>query len=325
MDHIGIIKQAWRVTWRYKILWLFGLFAGGASGGGGSAGGNENLPWSGGTTTGRGMPGEELRHVTSWLQHNFATVLAVFFFLMAVGVVFFVLSIAAKGGLIHLVNEAEEGRPVRGLDGWTAGLRAWFRVFGIGFVLYVPYVILVVLILVAALAPVLRAVITGSEPGAEAFVGLCGGLAFGGMLLIVLGVLVGLLEALAVRHGVLDGSGVFASIGAAWSDVRVQFKDVIVVWLLLIGITMAFGIGVVLIAAMFALGIGAAVLAQSFVAAGLIGVVLVLVLLLPSAIFNTFTSAIWTVFFRRVTGRERAIADTPPSAPILSEQPYGNV
>jgi hypothetical protein len=39
-----IIKRAWKITWRYRALWVLGLFAGvtGSSGGGGG-GGNYNF------------------------------------------------------------------------------------------------------------------------------------------------------------------------------------------------------------------------------------------------------------------------------------------
>jgi hypothetical protein len=34
MDHIGVVKDAWHITWRHKVLWIFGLFASFATGGG---------------------------------------------------------------------------------------------------------------------------------------------------------------------------------------------------------------------------------------------------------------------------------------------------
>ncbi len=33
MDYGGILNRAWQITWRYKILWLFGFFLGSGSGG----------------------------------------------------------------------------------------------------------------------------------------------------------------------------------------------------------------------------------------------------------------------------------------------------
>ena len=33
MDYAAVIRDAWRLTWRNRFLWILGLFAGGAVGG----------------------------------------------------------------------------------------------------------------------------------------------------------------------------------------------------------------------------------------------------------------------------------------------------
>ena len=38
MHYIDLIKRAWQITWRYKVLWIFGILLALASGGGGPAG-----------------------------------------------------------------------------------------------------------------------------------------------------------------------------------------------------------------------------------------------------------------------------------------------
>jgi hypothetical protein len=319
VDHIGILRRAWKVTWRYRILWLFGLFAGGTGGGSGGGGGsnwstNMDQDW---------LPMREIERIGWWLQDNVALILAVAAFFAVLGIGLFILSVAAKGGLIFLVNEAEEERPVSGMDGWAAGFRNWFKMFGIGFVLFVPYTVLLVSVLVASLAPILSPFISGGQPGAEAFLGMCGGLALGGLVLLLVGILIGLLDTLAVRHAVLDRSGVFASIGAAWNDVRTRFKDVFVMWLLMIAVGLAFGVVVGVAAAVFVFGIAAAIFAREFTVAIVVAVALFVFMLLPTAIYGAFTSAAWTIFFRRLTGRE--VVEVSPSpgytAPLPPEAP----
>jgi len=52
MDYGEVLQKAWKIIWKHKILWLFGLLAscgrggGGGSGGGGSSGnyGNASIP-----------------------------------------------------------------------------------------------------------------------------------------------------------------------------------------------------------------------------------------------------------------------------------------
>ncbi len=320
MDHIGILKRAWAVTWRYRILWLFGLFAGGA----GSTGGIDY-------SFGRGEVDDamvrQFQEFVFWVQDNLGLVVAVAASLAFVGLALFVISIAAKGGLVHLVNEAEEGRAVRGLDGWSSGFGAWFRVFGIGFVLFAPIVLLSALLFVAILAPLFGPIIGGGVPGPEAFVGLCGGLLFGGALLLVAGIVAGVLDTLGVRHAILSGTGVFRSIGAAWADLRTRFKDVAVMWLLMFAIGIAYGIVVGMVTAVFGVAVMIAALGDSIWGAVVAALILMLALLLPAAIYSAFSSAVWTVFYRRLTGREIVeetspfgsgagpVAPAPPGAP----------
>jgi hypothetical protein len=89
------------------------------------------------------------------------------------------------------------------MDGWAAGFRAWFRVFGIAIVLWLPFLLLVGIVLVAIFAPVFVPLIAEGEPGVESFVGMCCGFLIGGLVLLLLGILLGLLDTLAVRHAVL--------------------------------------------------------------------------------------------------------------------------
>ena len=34
-----ILTRAWQITWKYKVLWIFGILAGCTNGGGGGGGG----------------------------------------------------------------------------------------------------------------------------------------------------------------------------------------------------------------------------------------------------------------------------------------------
>jgi len=300
VDHIGILKRAWNITWRYRILWLFGLLAGGAGSWGGGGGGN--YPAGGGEISPSLQ--RDMERMVSWAQENLPLILSATAFLLFIGFALFMISIAAKGGLIHLVNEAAEERPVRGMEGWAAGFSAWLRVFAISFVLFAPIVAVSIVLLIAVLAPVIGPAIGGGTPRVEAMFGLCGGLAFGGLLLVIVSIVAGVLDTLGARHAVLAGTGVFRSIGEAWTDLRTRFKDVAVMWLLMLAVGIAYGVVVGMVATVFGFGIAMAALGQAWVIAGVISFVLFVVLLLPTAVFSAFSSAAWTIFYRRLSGRE---------------------
>jgi len=313
VDHIGVLKRAWAVTWRYRILWLFGLFAGGAI----SIGGG-NYPFGTGDFDDATL--RQFEQYRYWVEDNLVLVFAAAADFAFVGLALFVISIAAKGGLVHLVNEAEEGREVRGMDGWSAGFQVWLRVFGIGFLLFAPVALISVVLLVAAFAPLIGSLVSGRDPGPEALFGMCGGVLFGGLLLLVAGIVAGLLDLLAVRHAIISGHGVFRAIGEAWTDLRTRFKDVIVMWLLVVAVDIAYGIAVSMVAAVFGAAIVFAIMGGSLVAAVGAGLVLTLILMLPTAIYSTFISSAWTIFYRRLTGREVVHVSAPPAPPAAGAQ-----
>ena len=133
MDHFDIVKRAWRITWKYRVLWVLGLFVG-AGGGGGGGGGGRGYP--GNLNNGRNL-GTGGAAATQWfqslgqrLQANLPfIVLAVAGITMLV-VALWILSIAARAGLAYLVNEAAEDRPVRARAGSFAAADLEQRIVG---------------------------------------------------------------------------------------------------------------------------------------------------------------------------------------------------
>ena len=65
MDYGDIIKRSWRITWRYKALWVLGIFAGvsgcqaggGSGGNSGGSGGNSFQQFGDGFSTASGSSG----------------------------------------------------------------------------------------------------------------------------------------------------------------------------------------------------------------------------------------------------------------------------
>lgn len=330
MDHFEIVKRAWRITWRYRILWVFGLFAAAAGGGGGGLRGT-----FGNNFTSRGGTGAVPDAVRSWVVANLPFIILAAAALFLIGIAFWMVSIAARGGLVYLVNEAAEERPVRARPGWAVGFHFWGRTFLISLLLALP---IIAIAMVAGIF-VAIAVVGASAGGAAAvsgflFLGICGVVAAALVILIPLSILIGILDQIGLRHGVLDDMPAVDAIKAAWWDVRHRFSDVAVMWVLLFAIALGYGVVIAIVAV--ALFVPALALAafHAWAAAALLFLVAVVVLLLPSAIFNTLYSSAWTLFFRRLTGREAAqtlpvhaapAGYTPPPPPGASAAPESPV
>ncbi len=307
MDFGGILKKAWKVTWRYKILWLFGLLAGGAGGGG--QGGSYN-PGGSSRFGPQTMP-PEVERFGDWIVDNLGLIIAVGGLLLLIGIAFWVISVAAKGGLIRLVEDAEEGREVRAANGWSTGFRLWGRLFLLGFVLYLPFMLVLALVLAAVFVPIVM-MAESPEGAGTAFVTMCGGVVVGGLVLLVLGAVVGLLDQIASRHAVLADRPAMESIGFAFGEIKSRFKDVAVMWVVMFGVGIAFGVGVGIIAAVFGVPMALSLMAGAIPPAIALGLLAWLAIALPSAVFSAFSSAAWTIFYRRLTGREAGFVYAVP-------------
>lgn len=317
MDYGDIIKRAWNITWRYRILWVFGLFAGTGAGSGGTGG--SNYSGSASDFSGGGLPGElqDFEYMAQdWIADNLVFIAAMIAVLVLIGIALFILSVAARGGLIHLVNRAEEGGTVAAGPGWSAGFSFWWPLFIVRLVLYLPLVVLVIALALATLVPVAVGSASGSDTAlVGGALGTCGVLAFGGLLVVALGFVVGLLSELAERYIVLEAAPAIGSIGLAWSDLKSNFKHLLLIWLIQLAVSLAFGLVVGVIAVVIGLAAVFAAIGLGPVAAVFVVLVLIAAIALPSAIFSTFVSSIWTVFWRRMTGRDSVAAASAPAPP----------
>lgn len=337
MKYGDIIKRAWTITWRYKALWVLGIFAGvsGCQGGGGSGGGGGN--------TGFDQPGGAGPDFLSQDFQRFIGIAIVLgIALVAIGLIWFILSLAAEAGLVYAVNEIERRKEPRLGDAWRVGWHNWGRVFGIRFLLGIPTLLLVLVFIGVFLATIIPVAQSGNfEPGPEAFggviVSICGAFICGLPLLVLVIVVADLLALTGIRYAVLGDRGVFDSIGSAWKAMRARLKDHALTYI--IG-------GALNAAASFVIAIpivilGVALLVPTVMAAegnepgtAFVGAVAVFVLItvalsmLFNGIWGTFSSAYWTLFFRSVTGMDVAdLSQLPvrpaPTAPAGYGGAYG--
>jgi len=335
MGYGDIIKRAWRITWRYRALWVLGLFAGvaGSSSGGGSGGNNR----SSGSGSDFGAFSRAMRpeRWAEQLGRVLPVLIAGALILFALCIVLWILHVAARGGLVHAVNEIEEGRPFTLGAAWSAGFGRFWRLLGLSIVLGLPLAVVGLGLGLAVAVPILLPLMRGEAPGPESFVPLCGAFAIGVPLLLVGGVILGIMQELGLRSIMLDDMGVFDAASAGWRSFRTRIKDTLIMWFvnfglnLLAGIVIAIPIVVIILAAIVPVGFSAyggafgPVIAISVVAVFIV----TLVLMVYTAIWGTFTSALWTVFFRRLTGRELlaempaayAAVPEPPAAPAAPE------
>ena len=324
-----IIKRSWKITWRYKALWVLGLFAGvtgGSAGGGGNYNFGSGSGRSGADRYTNGMP--DLRELGSTLASSVLLIASVLIALLLISLVFAFLQVAARGGLVHAVNSAEEGVPFTLGAAWNEGFARFWSLLGLSLLLGLPVLVLSLAIGLAVVLPIMIPLLQGNSLSPGSFVPACGSLAIGVPLLIVLSVVLGIMHELALRHVMLGGMGAVQAAGEAWRGFRARIKDTLLMWLVNLGLNIVSGIvlAVPLVVVAVVLVVPAVLVGRagswgSLAALVGVGVVIIVVIsMVYTAIWGTFTSALWTIFYRRFTGRE-ALPEPVPAAPAAPAAP----
>jgi hypothetical protein len=299
MDYMGILKRAWRVTWRHKALWLFGFLLA-PFGGGGGTGGGKGVQYTFGS--GERMPtGVDLALVV--------LIAIVALFLVLVGIV---LRYVSVGALVGMVPEAEDTGKTSVRSGWRIGGPRFLRLLGIDLLLGVPMAIVAIVAIGLGLAPLLL-LFAKSDALTILAVALTVALILGVIgLLAVLGIAISVVSTMAHRQCVLECKGVMDSIRSGYALVRHNLRHVGLVWLMMLVIGLVCAAVVLPVGALF-LGLAAApatalyAATKSVAASMLIGFLLAIpglaILSFLGGIYEAFQSAAWTITYRELPAR----------------------
>ena len=344
MNHTQTLKRAWNILWSYRALWIFGLIL--AITTTSASSNNINFTFSGDDFEKRQWltpPAEltrELNRLGESLEALFTPEKSTTLFWIIAGLVGFGLLVFALSRIANYVRKVALMRMVDQLEAtgekltWKQGLRlgwsrsAW-RLFLIDLAIYLPFMLAIILLFGLAILPVLSSAFNGQEPGWASVLATLG-LFFSMMFLAMLvGLALSLVMALIQRACVLGKLGVTASIRQGAHLVRQRFTDVFLMWLLLVGVSIAFFL-VILPFAMVLLGVaavlgggagwliytllhtGAGELVPIFwaVVAGVsvFGILITIVLGLLGGLREVFLSTAWTLTYRELD----AIAEISP-------------
>lgn len=311
MDYGKIFKRSIKITWKNKFLWIFGLL--------GSQGGGCNIP-SGGGPSGDGADFEGFEQLglgsfgDFWAQYGQLIGLIVFG-LILLGLVFFILSIIFRGGLIHSVNQLNEDLPTGFGDGWRAGVRHFWRLLGLTMLFFLIIMALMIPFIVIAIA----AAVSGEGAPAVLILTL---IPLVLLLMLVIFASTIVLE-LSQRELIIADQRIVASLKAGWRLFTRNIGRSIVLWLIPLGSAIAFFTG--LIFALLILAIPFVILGiAAGLAAGIIGGLLLLVplLFLAAGFFGAYTSAIWTTGYRELKNLAAKSMELPqPPAPEAGPGP----
>src|SRR6266536_1997698 len=147
-----VLSRAWQITWKYKVLWIFGLLASCAGGGGNSRGSyqqrnnfsNNNLFTPEMTRQMRVF----FERFSAWIMQHQWVIYAFIIFVWLLIILQLFLATMGSTGLTRGAYHADSGveRLYFG-ELWRESLHYFWRVTGLGFLIWVPFFALLFILL----------------------------------------------------------------------------------------------------------------------------------------------------------------------------------
>jgi len=318
MEYGEVLSRSWKIVWKHKVLWVFGILAGCVGGnGGGSSGGGGNTGYE---VSGGDLPPEMQRFANN-LGQTISNIPWWVFLLIGLGILALAalcifLGFTGRIGLVRGSRMADEGAQRLGLgELFSASLPYFWRMFGLNLlvglaiglallIIMVPFVLLALGTLGVALLCLLPL--------------LC-------VIFILVWAVAVVLE-LANVALVSDDLGIMAALGRGWETARANLGPVLVMALVLgIGgwlVGLIFALPVILVVLPAGLGVifgelagSRGVLATGLVTAGVCLAVYVPVLILAQGILTAYVQSAWTLTYRRLRGQH------PVAGPEVAPNP----
>jgi hypothetical protein len=311
VQYEAVIREAWRITWRFRSLWVLGLFAGSAG---------PSCSWTnrtGDTGTGRVIPNDDAERITeaitSWVTANLGLITAIAIAFAVIALVAVVVSLIAQGGLTRAGIEATQGgTPTLGAA-WGAGLRFFWRYVGLALL---TIGLVIAFAICAAIAGGILLLLGGAGDNAPTRIGVAVVL---GIPLAIVGIIVvfaGLSTiTFAQRAIAIEDVGPVAALGVGWRRFREHVGTCAVLWLLNLALGIAAGIAIVIMLVIVAIplvaigallwysgGFGGALVTWAVIA----GVAFIILAAIVGAAAGTFFWHYWTIAYLRLVPPPRA-------------------
>ena len=299
-----VLTRAWKIIWKHKVLWIFGILAscgrGGSSGGGNSGGGNNdfspNLP-------------PQLTQWTQWIENNLTQFIVIMVTLLCIiWIVVAFLSTIGKIGLIRGTAQVEGGAESLIFGQlFSESMPYFWRMFGLSLILALPLLVFVVLLTIGTLAFIIPASMAGNSGSAMGVLAIVPIMIGCVCLLIPVMFVVGMIFRQSERAIVLEELGVMPAISRGWEIFRANLGPIILMTIILavigfvVGLAIAIPIIIIVFPAMFTFIAGGAQNNTPLIFMGVCFCLYLPVLLVFNGVLTAYTESAWTLVYMRLT------------------------
>ena len=317
MDFGEVLSKAWKITWKFKILWIFGIFASCGTTRGPNL--NFNNDFQTNTPLGQGPnlpPGFEdnLFKIAHFFENPAIIVafISVICILILISIFF---SIMGRIGLIKGAADADAGAERLGFGTlWKSGLQYFWRFFGLSLLIGSP--ILFVYFALVAIGIVALVTLAAGGSSNDPFSGPVGPALLAALpvicvlicVIFLFAIVVSFLGPQAERAIIIENEGVISGLRRGWNVLTKNLGPILIVWLINIVIGAAAGI---VIALPVIIVVFPAVMAMMFsgnnvsyiplIIAGLCIVAYLPISLVANGILASYLQSVWTLTYLRLT------------------------
>jgi hypothetical protein len=298
MDFGEVLGKAWRIVWKHKVLWIFGIFAGCSSGGGGGGGGSGwQQGWDSGQPSGPEIGSQieqYFQQAGQWISDNLWIFIVLGLLILILAVLGMFLGTIGKIGLIRGAFKADSGEEkLQFSELFRGSLPYFWRVFLLSF-----------LIGLAALVIFVPLTIFGAVTMGIGF--LCAV----PLLCVLVPALfaIGIVVQQANAAMVIEDLSMMDGVRRAWGVVKKNVGPVLLIWLItaviggVIGFVLALPVLITVIPAAVALAASPNEFPTAIVAvAGLCFVLYIPVLIVAQGILTSYVESVWALTFLRLT------------------------
>jgi hypothetical protein len=300
LDYGNLLSRAWQITWKHKVLWIFGILAG--LGNSGGPPGDGNAGDRGAQSNGSELVPPQFEQWANQIDQAaiVAIVIGLLCLALVIAVVLIALQVIGRGGLIGGVLRADAGQSVTFGEAWGVGVSKFWTLFLIGLI---PGLVSLLLALLVIAPGIVFSVLTFGL-GFLCFIPLF-------CVLAIVGVILNIIAYFGQIAAVVENLGVMDALRRAWALITANVGQIIVLGLIVFFISFVVSL---IIGLPFLLTIVPAVIAvvgfaNESQAVGYSGLAFALVccalylpvLIVASGILQTWLTAAWTLAYKRLT------------------------
>jgi hypothetical protein len=313
MNYGEVLTRAWKIIWKFKILWIFGILASCGTGGSGR-GNNFSYQFSNGDLP---PQAQQFFANSDRFFNNYWWVIALLISLICVLVIVAIfLSTIGKIALIKGTLKAEAGAERMGfVELFNESTPYFWRVFGLSLLFFaISFVVITFGILIAVMGAI-------ATFGIAMFclIPLC-------CLMIPVFWAVWVILEQAYIAIVVEDRGVIDGLTRGWEVAKTRWEPMLVMAVILIfggaiiGFIISIPLFIILFPLFFMLGVSGGSNMAPLAIGGICFLIYLPVLILASGIIKAYVQSAWTLTFLRVTGSGSA-SEPVPAVPEASLPP----